>query len=109
MLGRVPLGHGAVSVFGHPVGRGNADVGYLPQRRRFDPDLRIRAVDLVRLGLDGERWGISLPSPGKTIRVAEVVGLVGSAAYRDRPFGKFSDEGYTLILLLQDLGSSSRM
>src|SRR5256886_15771540 len=109
MLGRVPLGHGAVSVFGHPVGRGNADVGYLPQRRRFDPDLRIRAVDLVRLGLDGERWGMSLPSPAKTNRVAEMVELVGAAAYQDRPIGELSGGEQQRILIAQALVSGARM
>jgi len=90
LLGLVPLSQGSVSVFGHTVGRGNADVGYLPQRRRFDPDLRIRAVDLVRLGLDGARWGLSLPSAAKQRRVAEIIELVGATAYQDRAIGQLS-------------------
>ena len=57
VLGLVPLSAGRVLVFGRPARRGSANIGYLPQRRRYDPDLRIRAIDLVRLGLDGASWG----------------------------------------------------
>ena len=37
-------------------------VGYLPQRRSFDAGTRIRGLDVVRLGLDGDRWGLPLPA-----------------------------------------------
>ena len=37
------------------------DIGYLPQRRSFDPGMRVRGVDVVRLGVDGDRWGLPLP------------------------------------------------
>ena len=109
LLGVVPLAEGSVRVFGRPVRQGNNEIGYLPQRRRFDPDLRIRAVDLVRLGLDGERWGLSLPSPTKTERVAEVVELVGAAAYKDRPIGELSGGEQQRILIAQALVSGARM
>jgi len=55
LLGLVPLAAGKVSVLGRPAGAANRDVGYLPQRRSFDPGLRVRGVDVVRLGLDGDR------------------------------------------------------
>src|SRR5262245_34965785 len=58
LLGLVPLAEGRVTVLGHPVRRGNRAVSYLPQRRVFDADVRIRGRDLVRLGLDGTRWGV---------------------------------------------------
>src|SRR5213083_371536 len=109
LLGLVPLRQGSVSVFGHPVGRGNADVGYLPQRRRFDPDLRIRAVDLVRLGLDGASWGLSLPSAAKQRRVAEIIELVGATPYQDRAIGELSGGEQQRVLLAQALVSGARM
>ena len=37
-------------------------VGYIPQQRIFDRDLSLRARDLVRLGLDGHRWGVNVLS-----------------------------------------------
>ena len=109
LLGVVPLAEGSVSVFGRAVRRGTDEIGYLPQRRRFDPDLRIRAADLIRLGLDGERWGLSLPSQAKTKRVAEMVELVGATAYEDRPIGELSGGEQQRILIAQALVSGARM
>src|SRR5438105_3703632 len=109
LLGVVPLSAGTVSVFGHPVRRGNDDIGYLPQRRRFDPDLRIRAVDLVRLGLDGSRWGLPLPSAIKRERVAAMIELVGAASYAARPAGELSGGEQQRILIAQALVSGARM
>src|SRR6516165_6054017 len=60
VLGLVPLAAGDLRVAGRPPGRGNPDVGYLPQRRSFDVSTRVRGADVVRLGLDGDRWGVPL-------------------------------------------------
>jgi zinc/manganese transport system ATP-binding protein len=91
------------------VHRGNDAIGYLPQRRRFDPDLRIRAVDLVRLGLDGNRWGLPLPSKGDAQRVEEVIEMVGASAYMDRPVGELSGGEQQRILIAQALVSGPKM
>jgi zinc/manganese transport system ATP-binding protein len=107
VLGVLPLSEGRMSVFGKPVRRGNDEVGYLPQRRRFEPDLRIRAVDLVRLGLDGARWGPPLPS--KSASVDEMIHLVGAEAYARRPIGELSGGEQQRILIAQALVSGARM
>ncbi len=114
LLEVLPLAEGRVRVFGKPVRRGNDAVGYLPQRRRFDPDLRIRAIDLVRLGLDGARWGIPLPSwlPGshaEADKVHSVIHLVGAEAYADRPIGELSGGEQQRVLIAQALVSGARM
>jgi zinc/manganese transport system ATP-binding protein len=109
LLGVVPISAGSVRVFGRPVGRGNDAIGYLPQRRRFDPDLRVRAADLVRLGLDGNRWGLPVPSAAKDRRVAEMIELVGASAYRDRPVGELSGGEQQRVLIAQALVSGARM
>src|SRR5207253_546193 len=61
LLGLLPLSAGEARVLGRPPGEANRQIGYLPQRRSFDPGLRVRGVDVVRLGLDGDRWGVPLP------------------------------------------------
>src|SRR5712692_3749316 len=53
ILGLLPLAAGAAQVLGRPPGDSNRRIGYLPQRRNFDPGTRIRGIDIVRLGLDG--------------------------------------------------------
>ncbi len=62
-LGMLELSAGRMSVLGRPPGGANAQIGYLPQRRTFDTGMRLRGVDIVRLGLDGTRWGVPLPAP----------------------------------------------
>ena len=56
----VPPSSGSITVLGGEPGSGNEHIGYLPQRRSFDADLQVRGVDVVRLGLDGTRWGLPL-------------------------------------------------
>ena len=89
LLGLVPLSQGRASVLGDRPGARNRSIGYLPQRHGFDASTRIRGIDLVRLGLDGDRWG--LPIRGRASahrRVAEVIDLVGAGAYARRSIGE---------------------
>ena len=115
-LGLIQLEEGSVSVFGQRVRRGNDEIGYLPQRRSFDADLRIRGVDLVRLGLDGARWGVPLPLADRVLsggakgsRVAEVLRLVGAESYAERSIGELSGGEQQRILIAQALVSGARM
>jgi zinc/manganese transport system ATP-binding protein len=110
VLGLVPVSGGRVTVLGQRAGRGNAAIGYLPQRRAFDPGTRIRGVDIVRLGLDGDRWGTPLPgwlrgAKGRAARarVAEVIDLVGAGGYAHRPIGQCSGGEQQRLLIAQAL------
>jgi zinc/manganese transport system ATP-binding protein len=119
MLGLVPLRQGSVAVLGRPAQRGNAQIGYLPQRRSFDPDLRVRGRDLVRLGLDGNRWGTPLPLLSRLLgsqraveearRVDEVIELVGASAYANRPLGELSGGEQQRLLIAHALVSRPRL
>ena len=112
LLGVVPLSAGMARVFGQSVRRGNDAVGYLPQRRRFDADLRIRAVDLVRMGVDGDHWGVPLPGARSRAidkHVRETIDLVGAERYSDRPIGELSGGEQQRVLIAQALVSGARM
>jgi len=105
-LGLLPLARGDVRVLGHAAGAANASIGYLPQRRTFDSAMRIRGVDLVRLGLDGHRWGVPLPRLGadpEAARVRETIALVGAEPYADRPLGELSGGEQQRLLIAQAL------
>ena len=105
-LGMQPLTEGVLRVLGRPATRGNRAIGYLPQRRSFDADLRIRGRDLIRLGLDGSRWGVPLPLLGSREvrrRVDEVAELVGAARLLHRPIGELSGGEQQRLLIAQAL------
>jgi zinc/manganese transport system ATP-binding protein len=110
VLGLIPVSDGEVTVLGQRAGRRNAAIGYLPQRRAFDPATRIRGVDIVRLGLDGDRWGTPLPgwlrgAKGRAARerVDEVIDLVGASGYARRPIGQCSGGEQQRLLIAQAL------
>jgi zinc/manganese transport system ATP-binding protein len=117
LLGLLDASHGSVEVLGGAPGANNAAIGYLPQRRAFDPTLRVRGIDLVRLGLDGRRWGIPLPALGRARvgalrareRVEEVIELVGAGSYARRPLGECSGGEQQRLLLAQALVRRPRM
>jgi zinc/manganese transport system ATP-binding protein len=117
LLGSVPLAEGQVRVLGGPPGRANKRIGYLPQRRSFDPSLRVRGRDIVRLGLDGHRWGLPLPSwlPGRgarraaAARIDEVIDLVGARSYAERPIGELSGGEQQRLLIAQALAPAPEL
>jgi zinc/manganese transport system ATP-binding protein len=112
VLGAVPLAAGAVRVLGRPAGQANGQVGYLPQRRGFDAAPRIRAADVIRLGLDGHRFGLPLPGPRSrraAARVAEVVELVGAGGYAHRPVTELSGGEQQRVLIAQALVRRPRL
>ncbi|WP_079176641.1 metal ABC transporter ATP-binding protein [Streptomyces sp. MUSC 14] len=108
LLGTLPTAAGDVRVLGARPGQANDRIGYLPQRRSFDATLQIRGVDVVRLGLDGDRWGVPLPFPSARrradrARVDEVIELVGATAYAHRPIGQCSGGEQQRLLIAQAL------
>jgi zinc/manganese transport system ATP-binding protein len=112
VLGAIPLAVGRVSVLGRAAGAANRAIGYLPQRRSFDESTRLRGSDIVRLGLDGDRWGVPLPLPfgraadrerAARTRVSEVIEMVGAQAYAGRPIGELSGGEQQRLLIAQAL------
>lgn len=107
ILGLVPLAEGQARVLGSAPKARNAAIGYLPQRRAFDPGVRVRGIDIVRLGWDGDRWGVPLPwtrrSRAARRRVADVISLVGAQSYADRPIGQCSGGEQQRLLIAQAL------
>ena len=110
-LGLVPLSAGTAAVLGRPPGAAGREIGYLPQRRSFDRGLRVRGIDVVWLGADGDRWGTPLPGTARLSRnrrrerdrVEEVIDLVGASAYAGRPIGEVSGGEQQRLLIAQAL------
>ena len=62
LLGEQPLTSGQAWIGGEPVRRGSTAVGYVPQKISIDEGTMLKARDLVRMGLDGHRWGFPFGS-----------------------------------------------
>lgn len=116
-LGLLPLSAGSVTVLGRGPGQAGREIGYLPQRRSFDPGLRVRGVDVVALGSDGERWGFPIPwaarlFPSRRLarqRVNEVIEMVGATGFADRPIGRVSGGEQQRLLIAQALVRGPRL
>ena len=115
ILGQIPLAAGELRVLGEVPPAANAQIGYLPQRRSFDPALRVRGTDIVRLGLDGSHWGFPVPGSRSArardanARVQEVIELVGAQDYAQRPIGRLSGGEQQRLLIAQALVGRPRL
>ena len=115
ILGLAPLAAGSATVLGGSPRRARERVGYLPQRGTGQRFASVRGVDLVRLGLDGARWGLPLPLPGNSRRqterrrLAEVIELVGARSYAGRPMVELSGGEQQRLLIAQALASGPRL
>jgi zinc/manganese transport system ATP-binding protein len=104
LLGLEQPSSGSVSVLGDEPGGRNDKIGYLPQRHGVDSSMRIRGLDIVRLGLDGNRFGLPLFGRAEAKqRVSEAIARVGATAYARRPIGELSGGEQQRLLIAQAL------
>ncbi len=100
ILGFVPSSCGSVAIDG---GGSLASVGYVPQKFVLDPYVPMRARDLVALGLDGNRLGVPLPSPGRRRKVDEMLEAVDATQFADQRIGSLSGGQQQRVLIAHAL------
>lgn len=102
-----PVG-GKLTVFGSEPTKGNPHIGYVPQRRPIDDEVRIEAAEFVSLGLSGMKWGIGLPRTMRRDReqAMHALDLVDATALAHRPLGELSGGEVQRIFLAQALVGS---
>jgi len=84
-------------------------VGYVPQKVLLDPDMPMRARDLVALGLDGSRYGLRLPSRQRGQAVAEMLHAVDAEHFADARVGNLSGGEQQRVLIAHALISRPRL
>jgi zinc/manganese transport system ATP-binding protein len=92
------------------AGRGGRDrsIGYVPQKVLLDPDLPMRARDLVELGLDGHRFGIPVRRRARHELVEEMLHAVGAQSFADARVGRLSGGEQQRVLIAHALVSRPR-
>jgi len=82
---------------------GPQTIGYVPQKIQLDPDMPLRARDLVALGLDGHHWGIPIPSKSKRAKIDAMLAAVGATQFADQRIGNLSGGQQQRILIAHAL------
>jgi zinc/manganese transport system ATP-binding protein len=109
ILGLQRPASGTVTVLGQPRSRHNSAIGYVPQKVLLDPELPMRARDLVALGLDGHRFGIPLPSKRRSEAVREMLHAVDAERFADTRVGSLSGGEQQRVLIAHALISRPRL
>ncbi|MBO0730007.1 MAG: metal ABC transporter ATP-binding protein [Acidimicrobiaceae bacterium] len=91
------------------AGRSRRQIGYVPQKVLLDPDLPLRARDLVALGLDGHRFGLPMRSSVQRDRVEEMLAAVDAEGFADARVGRLSGGEQQRILIAHALVSRPRL
>jgi zinc/manganese transport system ATP-binding protein len=100
---------GTVTVLGRRRSPRSQPVGYVPQKVLLDPDLPMRARDLVALGLDGDRYGLRLPSRDRAAAVRELLHAVDADRFADARVGNLSGGEQQRVLIAHALISRPRL
>jgi zinc/manganese transport system ATP-binding protein len=109
ILGLQTPARGRVSIHGEPLQRSNRSVGYVPQKVLFDPDMPIRARDLVALGIDGNRYGLLRRSRADHLAVEEMLEAVDAQEFADRKVGGLSGGEQQRVLVAHALVSQPEL
>ncbi|HSR83364.1 MAG TPA: metal ABC transporter ATP-binding protein [Streptosporangiaceae bacterium] len=100
---------GSITICGQPRSPRHQPVGYVPQKLLLDPDMPIRARDLVALGLDGNRFGLRLPAAHRTQAVTEMLHAVDAERFADARVGTLSGGEQQRVLIAHAMISRPRL
>jgi zinc/manganese transport system ATP-binding protein len=100
---------GNMKVFGASPKRGNERIGFVPQRHLVDVELNTEALELVRLGYSGKKWGFSLTSQEDRMVAMKAMESVGAGDLMHRSLGVLSGGELQRVFLAEALVSSPEL
>ena len=110
ILGLQEPSSGQVLIDGETRQKSNkSSIGYVPQKLVIDPDMPLRARDVVSLGLDGHRLGFGFPSRQRRDLVNETLCSVGAEEYADARVGELSGGEQQRVLIAHALISRPKL
>ena len=89
--------------------RRGRSIGYVPQKVLLDSEMPMRARDLVALGLDGNRFGIPVPSRRRRLTVDEILHAVDADRFADVRVGHLSGGEQQRVLIAHALVSRPQL
>ena len=110
ILGLQEPSSGQVLIDGEPRQKSNkSSIGYVPQKLVIDPDMPLRARDVVSLGLDGHRLGFGFPSRRCRDLIDKTLCDVGAEKYADARVGELSGGEQQRVLIAHALISRPKL
>ncbi len=103
ILGLIHPSSGEIVVSGGTRTRRSPQIGYVPQKIVLEADMPLRARDLVGLGLDGHRFGISRPTAKRHLVVEQMLDAVGATRFADARIGNLSGGEQQRVMIAQAL------
>jgi len=90
ILGQEKLSAGVIELNGKSVRHGSTSIGYIPQHRTVDTSTPMRAKDMLRLGVDGHKFGLPFSSRETNKKVQHILGCVDAFDLADKRVGELS-------------------
>lgn len=102
VLGLAAPYEGSIRLNGSPRSR-RSIIGYVPQKLGLEPDVPLRARDLIGLGLDGQRLGVPWPSEKRRALIDEMIDAVDAGRFADQRVGTLSGGEQQRVMLAHAL------
>jgi zinc/manganese transport system ATP-binding protein len=109
ILGLQRAASGTITMPPQGNARRGRSIGYVPQKVLLDPEMPMRAWDLVALGLDGNRFGIPIRSQKRRQAVDEILKAVDAQRFANVRVGHLSGGEQQRVLIAHALISRPQL